>query len=113
MGIFANRALFAATGLRPAGRALVRALGSEDENVRTIAGMFLVRSGRRAEPVLQEAIARRENLPLVLTILGNIASPASEEILRRFATDPDSEAAEAAREALEELQELRELSAMP
>ena len=112
-GVFANRALFAATGLRPAGRALVRALGSEDENVRTIAGMFLVRSGRRAEPVLEEALARRENLPLVLTILGNIGSPESEEVLRQFATDRDPEAAEAAREALEELQEQQELSTAP
>ena len=112
-GVFASRALFATTGLRPAGRALVRALGSEDENVRTIAGMFLVRSGRRAEPVLEEALARRENVPLVLTILGDIGDPASEQILRRFAVDPDPETAHAAREALEELQEQQELSAKP
>lgn len=112
-GVFANRALFATTGLRPAGRALVRALGSEDENVRTIAGMFLVQSGRRAEPVLEEALARRENVPLVLTILGGIGDPAIEPLLRRFAMDPDPETAQAAREALEELQEQQEISPGP
>lgn len=109
-GVFANRAVFSATGLRPAGRALVRALGSEDENVRTIAGMFLVQTGRRAESVLEEALARGENVPLVLTILGDIGDPASEPLLRRFATDPDPETAEAAREALEELHDQQVLS---
>lgn len=112
-GVFANRAVFSTTGFRPAGRALVRALGSEDENVRTIAGMFLVQTGRRAESVLEEALARRENVPLILTILGDIGDPASEALLRRYVADPDPETAQAAREALEELQEQRELAAEP
>jgi HEAT repeat protein len=102
-GVFANRALFSATGFRPAGRALVRALGSEDENVRNIASMSLVQSGRRAEAVLQEALDRRETLPLVLSILGDIGDPASEGILSRFTDDSDPEIARSARDALRTL----------
>lgn len=103
-GVLANRALFSTTGLRPAGRALVRALGSPDEEVRTIAGTSLVQTGRRSEPLLEEAAARRENLPLVLTLLGDIGDPTSEPILTRFAGDPDPDVAQAARDALRTLQ---------
>lgn len=106
-GVFANRALFSTTGLRPAGRALVRALGSEDENVRTIAGMSLVQAGERAEPLLQEAARRRENLPLVLTILGDIGDPKSEPLLERYTGDEDPEVARSAREALRVLRAQR------
>ncbi len=102
-GVFANRALFATTGFRPAGRALVRALSSEDENVRTIAGMSLVQSGRRAEALLEEALDRRENLPMVLSILGDIGDPASEGTLTRFADDPEPAIARSARDALRTL----------
>lgn len=98
--VFANRAVFSATGFRPAGRALVHALGSDDENVRVIAGMSLVQSGRRAEPLLEEALERRENVPVVLSILGDIGDPASEPVLYRFTGDPDPETARAARDAL-------------
>lgn len=101
--VFANRAVFATTGFRPAGRVLVRALGAEDENVRTIAGMSLVQSGRRAEPLLEEALERRENLAVVLSILGDIGDPACEPVLARFTGDPDPDAARAAQEALRTL----------
>lgn len=104
-GVLTNRALFSTTGLRPAGRALVRALGSPDEEVRTIAGMSLVQTGRRSEPLLEEAAARRENLPLVLTVLGGIGNPASEPMLAHFADDPDPEVAQAARDALRTLRD--------
>ncbi len=106
-GVFANRALFAATGFRPAGRALVRALASEDENVRTIAGMSLVQSGRRAEAILEEALGRRESLPIVLSILGDIGDPACEGILTRFTDDPDPEIARCARSAVRTLRARR------
>lgn len=112
-GVFANRAVFSTTGFRPAGRALVRALGAADENVRTIAGMFLVQTGRRAEPLLEEALARGENVPLVLTILGDIGDPSCEPLLKRFAADPDPETAQAALEALEEIQDQREFASEP
>jgi hypothetical protein len=98
--LYLDGALWRATGLRSAGRALVHALGVRDEANRALAGMFLVRAGRRSGPLLAEAIARRENLPEVLTILGDLGDPRSAPELHRFCDDPDPRVAHAAREAL-------------
>ncbi len=100
MRIFASNAVWRATGLASAGRALLQALGSDDETVRTIAGMFLVRAGTKAEPLLEEALRRREHLPMVLTILADIGDKKYEADLRRFSADQDPRVAQAAREAL-------------
>ena len=69
--------------------------------MRTLAGMFLVKNGRRSLPVLHEALARREQLPMVLTILGDIGADESAELIRRYVSDPDPEVAAAARAALD------------
>jgi hypothetical protein len=100
LGVFAANAVWRATGLQMAGRALVRALGSTDENVRTIAGIFLVRAGRKSEPLLQEALDKRENLPVVLTIIGSIGDRKLEPQVRQFINDRDTVVANAARDAL-------------
>ena len=101
------RALWRITGLRRAGRALVRALGSRDEGVRALAGMLLVREGRRSEPLLAEALGRRECLPVVLTILGDLGDPRFEPELRRFTHDHEPRVAESAKEALRILEARR------
>ena len=98
--LFALKSLWSATRLRPAGRALIGALGSPDEDVRTAAGMLLVKSGKHAEPLIAEAIARREHLPIVLLIAADIGAFALEPELRRFTADPDPDVARAARDAL-------------
>jgi hypothetical protein len=94
-------------GLRAAGRALVDALGSPDEGVRTVAGMFLVQSGKRAEPLLAEAIHHRKYLPAVLLIAGDIGAVRLEPQLRRFTADADPKIAEAAHHGLRILTEQR------
>jgi hypothetical protein len=88
-------------GSSAAARSLLADLGSEDENVRTLAGMFLVRNGRRALPVLRQALARREQLPTLLTILGDIAAPESEAEIARYTDDDEPEVAQAAELALD------------
>ena len=93
-------AIWRATGIRPAGRALVRALGTNDEQVRAIAGMMLVKTGTKAKPLLQEALHRRENVSTVLTVLGSIGDPSMEQEIRRFADDHDPQVSKAARDAL-------------
>lgn len=98
--VYTNNTLWRATGSRVAGRVLVRALGSGDATARTIAGMFLAQGGKRAGPLLREALARREQLPLLLTIIGDVGDRSFEPELRRFAQDPDPQVASAAREAL-------------
>jgi HEAT repeat protein len=98
--LFLYRALWHWFGVTSAGRSLVRALGSPDENIRSIAGILLAKSGKRAEPLLQEALDRRENLPTVLTVLGSIGDPALIPKLRQFTDDQSPEVAKAASEAL-------------
>ena len=99
-GIFVVNAIWRVTGLRAAGRVLLRALGSGDETVRTLAGMFLVKAGSRSIPILEEAIKRRDNLPVVFTILGDIGDRRFITELHLFSEDRDPEVAQAARHAL-------------
>ena len=98
--LYALKSLWSATGLRRAGRALLDALASSDEDLRAVAGMLLVQSGKRAEPLIAEAIARREHLPTLLVIAGDIGAIALEPELRRLTTDPDPAVARAARDGL-------------
>ena len=99
-GLFIANAVWRLTGWLPAGRALVGALGSPNENVRTIAGIFLEKAGKKAEPLLEEALEKRENLSTVLIILGDIGARRFEQDIRRFSQDPDPKIASAARDAL-------------
>jgi hypothetical protein len=98
--LFALKALWAATRAPAAGRALVDALGSRDDDVRTVAGMFLVQAGKRAEPLIAEAIHRRQHLPMTLVIAGDIGAARLEPELQRLAGDPDPEVARAAHDGL-------------
>jgi hypothetical protein len=98
--LYLVKSVWRATGSRSAGWALVDALGSPDEGVRTVAGMLLVQAGRRAEPLVAEAIRRREGLPTVLLIAGDIGAVRLEPELRRLTGDADPEVAQAARDGL-------------
>lgn len=99
--LYALKSLWTGLRCRCAGRALVKALGSTDESERTVAGMFLVQGGQRAEPLVADAIRRREHLPIILLIAGDIRAWRLEPDLRRLAADPDPDVARAARDALE------------
>jgi HEAT repeat protein len=103
IGVFACAAVWRTTGLKAAGRPLVRALGASDETVRNIAGILLVRAGKRAEPLLQEALHKRENLPLVLTILADLGSRNFQSEMEAFSRDGDPQIARAAQAALRTL----------
>jgi len=100
IGLFVCTAVWRATRLRFLGRLIIRTLGSNNENMRTIAGLSLVKAGRMAEPLLEEALRRRENLPIVLTILADIGDKRAVPEIRRFSGHEDPEVAEAARQAL-------------
>ena len=90
-------------GTHASGQRLIEGLSSRNENVRTLAGIFLVQSGRKAIPLLEHELENRRNMPLVLTMLGDIGAAESEGQLRRHLDDPDPEAAKAANEALRAL----------
>jgi NAD(P)-dependent dehydrogenase (short-subunit alcohol dehydrogenase family) len=100
LGLLAQHAAWRVTGSRGLGRAVVRALGSEDPTVRTMAGTLLARSGSRAEPLLEEALAARESLPMVLTLLADIGDEKCRPAMSELTWDPDDTVAGAARQAL-------------
>jgi len=99
--LYVVKSLWTVMGCRSAGRALLTALGSTDEGERTVAGMLLVQGGKRAEPLVAEAIRRRQHLPIVLLIAADNRASSLEPELRRLTTDPDPEVARAAHDALE------------
>jgi hypothetical protein len=98
--LYGLRAVWNATRMRSAGRALVEALGSPDRGIRTVAGMLLVQAGQRAEPLVEEAIRERQHLPTILVIAGDIGAVRLEPELRHLAEDTDPEVAKAARDGL-------------
>ncbi len=100
IGLFLTAAAWRLTGSRRFGEMLIRALSSENENLKSIAGILIVRAGRRAEPLLQDALQRRENLPMTLSLLADLGDQMVEKEIRSFSTDRDPKVAEAARQAL-------------
>lgn len=86
--------------MKAGGRELVRALGSANENLYVIAGMLLSRAGTKSEPLLLEALRRRENLHLVIPILSDVGSRQSESEIRELSHDRDPQVAQAAQDAL-------------
>jgi hypothetical protein len=79
----------------------VRALGAEDETTRTLAGILLVRAGKKSEPLLKEALNNRESLPVVLTVIGSLGDSKFEPEVRQFSVDADPDVAKAAKDALQ------------
>jgi len=98
--LFACKAMWAA-GLQSGGRRLLQALDSPHEDVRTVAGMFLVQSGQRALPLIKEAIERREHLPMALTIAGDIGAHDLAPQIQGLTAHSDPQISRAARDALE------------
>jgi len=98
--VLAEGALWRVTHRPWLGQRLVAALGESDENVRSVAGIMLAKSGRAAVPVLRSALTERNNLPEVLSLLGDVGDASVENELARFASDNDEKIARAATDAL-------------
>ena len=76
------------------------ALAADDEDVRVIAGMLLTKAGRRAEPLLEEALKDGRHLPMVIGVLGSIGDPDVVPELQSYVQSEDPEVANAARDAI-------------
>src|SRR5438128_2014858 len=73
------------TGSRSAARNLIYALGSPNEDLRTLAGIFLGRAGGRSVPELMKAIEERHSqLPTCLLILAEIEGKDAKTTLMGF-----------------------------
>ena len=98
--VLAEGALWRVTHLTSLGQRLVAALGEPDENVRSIAGMMLVKGGYASVPLLYQALTDRTKLPAVLLLLGDVGDASVEKELARFTGDSDEKISRAARDAL-------------
>ena len=87
-------------GIRAAGRVLASGLSSADENNRLVAGMLLVRGGKRAIPLLTEELRSPRNLPLLLRVMGDVAPDTFRDTLERYSRDADPKVSRAAKDAL-------------
>ena len=100
-------------GLGSAGRALVAALGRDDETERTVAGIMLVRAGDRSVPLLADALLAGGSPDDLVGPLTSIGTPAARNALRTVAvsTEPTvgPPAREAAAQALRTLAEIDRL----
>jgi hypothetical protein len=61
--------------------------------------MLLTRAGRSAEPLLIDALRRREQIPAVLEVLAGIADDTAAREIERHLHDPDPDVVEAAQSA--------------
>jgi hypothetical protein len=87
-------------GATSAGRRLVDALSSSDENERLIAGMMLVKGGEKAVPLLRDELQHPRNLPHLLRVIGDAAPEAFMDALERYAADDDPAVRRAAQDGL-------------
>ncbi len=113
VGLAGRRAAWRATGSLSLGRPLVEALGSSDEDKRVFAGVLLTRGGRKVEPLLLDALDRRENVPAVLEVLAGIGDETAERAVQQHLDDPDPEIAEAAKSAKSVIEMQRRLQTDP
>ena len=102
-GVFAAYGAWRITGLSCAGRTLVGALASPDETNRTVAGILFVRAGERSVPLLREALARGQAVPLALRLLGDIGACELAGEIEEYAKSENPAIARAARDALQAL----------
>ena len=108
IGLFLAAAAWRLTGSRRFGEVLVRSLSTKNENLKNIAGILIVRAGKKAKPLLQDALHRRENLPMTLWLLADLGDRMVDKEIQPFSSDQDPKVAEAARQALRVLGSNRE-----
>ena len=100
--MFAAGAAWSATGLAAAGRTLAGGVQSDDESVRNVAGIMLVRAGVRSREPLRQALAAAApaQVPMLLRVLGDLGDSDSERDIEKYKDNADPEIAQAARDAL-------------
>ena len=96
-------------GLRSAGRSLVRAVSSGDEQASTLAGIFLVKTGKRSVSLVSEALENSAGSPVLATILGDLGGEQAETELARLAESGKGDVATAAKRALRDLEQIKRM----
>ena len=98
--VLMSKMMWSLTRFDAHGRSLVRALESEDETSRTLALMCLTHAGKRAEPLLLDALQKSKDIPMIITVLGSVGDPTIVPRIRPFIESDDQNVSEAATQAI-------------
>jgi hypothetical protein len=98
--LFASAAIWRLVGSERCGNVLIKQLDSPEETLRMIAGTLLTQAGSRSVPLLRDALERQQNLPMILTMIGDLGGLDQRSLLEHYVGDERSDVAKAAREAL-------------
>lgn len=79
---------------------MIEGLDAPEETVRMIAGTFLTRAGPRVVPIIVEKLDERKNIPMMLTIIGDVGGRDHIPLLERYSTHHNPDAAKAALDAI-------------
>ena len=108
LGVIGAGTVWRVTGLDSAGRSLVRATASSDEQVRTLGGMMLVQAGERSVALVREASEEGQLNRTLVKALADVGGQKSESLLAEIAAAGGS-LSEDASESLETLERIKSL----
>ncbi len=94
-------------GSARAGETLLDAVAGKDEQNRMLAGISLVKAGRRSLELIEEKIAAGEATPSVIRLLPDIAGEQARELLESIAAGESGGEADAAAESIELLDRIK------
>ena len=96
-------------GSRRAADTLLDAVSGDDEQNRMLAGISLVKAGRRSFELISNKIEAGEATPAVIRLLPDIGGERARPLLEKVAARESGEASVAARESVELLDRIRRL----
>lgn len=108
LGVIGAGTVWRSFGLKSAGRALVRATDSDDEQMRTLGGMMLVQAGDKSVELVREASDEGQLNPILVEILSDIGGRQSKALLIEIVQAGGSMAGEAD-QSLETLRRIQDL----
>ncbi len=98
--VFAAYGAWRATGSARAGAQLARALASDDETSRTVAGTLLARATDRALPLLRANLSQGIAVAMTLRVLADAGGREVVDEIEPYTHNSDPQIARAARDAL-------------
>ncbi len=96
-------------GARRAGATLLRAMSEEDEQNRMLAGMSLVKAGRRSLRLIETKIHDGQASVAMIRLLPDVGGEEARDLLEKIAANTTGEAAEAANECIDLLDRIKSL----
>lgn len=99
--IIAAGAAWRMFGSKKSAQKLLDAMDGDDEQNRMIAGMSLVKAGKRSVDLIEEKIGAGEATPPVVRLLPDLDGPRTEQIMRRILADGPDELREVARQCID------------